>query len=59
MEGRFVKSSNSTFLVLVLILVKGGVKDLRDFRQISQVMRKWSLSPRMLLWRVDRFWMQS
>ena len=32
-EGRFVKFLNATFLVL--ILKKGGVEDLRDFRPIS------------------------
>ena len=32
-KGRFVKSLNATFLVL--ILKKGGVEDLRDFRPIS------------------------
>ena len=40
-SGRFVRSLNATFLVLVL--KKGGMEDLRDFRPISLVggLYKW------------------
>lgn len=40
-HGRFVKSLNATFLVL--IPKKGGAKDLRDFRPISLMggLYKW------------------
>ena len=40
-SGRFVRSLNATFLVL--ILKKGGMEDLRDFRPISLVggLYKW------------------
>ena len=67
--GTFVKSLNTTFLVLVP--KKGDVEDLRDFRPISlvdsklltmmlvnrlkKVMGKVITSPKTLLWRVDRF----
>ena len=40
-SGRFVRSLNATFLVL--ISKKGGMEDLRDFRPISLVggLYKW------------------
>ena len=40
-SGRFLRSLNATFLVLVL--KKGGMDDLRDFRPISLVggLYKW------------------
>ena len=45
-RGRFVKSLNATFLVLVL--KKGGVEDLKDFRPISLVGSLYKLLAKVL-----------
>ena len=46
MRGRFVKSLNATFLVLVL--KKGGAEDLKDFRPISLVGSLYKLLAKLL-----------
>ena len=51
-RGRFVKSLNATFLVLVL--KKGGVKDLKDFRPISLVESLYKLLAKVLANRIKK-----
>ena len=51
-HGRFVRSLNSTFLVLVL--KKGGAKDLRDFRSISLVGGLYKLLTKVLANRLKK-----
>ena len=51
-RGRFVKSLNATFLVLVL--KKGGVEDLKDFRPISLVGRLYKLLAKVLTNRIKK-----
>ena len=46
-RGRFGRSLNFTFLLL--ILKKGGVEDLKDFRPISLVSSVYKLIVRCLL----------
>ncbi|RVW28422.1 Transposon TX1 uncharacterized 149 kDa protein [Vitis vinifera] len=51
-RGRFVKSLNATFLVLVL--KRGGAKDLKDFRPISLVGSLYKLLAKVLANRIKK-----
>ena len=51
-RGRFVKSLNATFLVLVP--KKGGVEDLKDFRPISLVGSLYKLLAKVLANRIKK-----
>ena len=51
-RGRFVKSLNATFLVLVP--KKGGVEDLKDFRPISLVGNLYKLLAKVLANRIKK-----
>ena len=51
-RGRFVKSLNATFLVLVL--KKGGAEDLKDFRPISLVGSLYKLLAKVLANRIKK-----
>ena len=51
-RGRFVKSINASFLVL--IPKKGGVEDLKDFRPISLVGNLYKLLAKVLANRLKK-----